>query len=370
MAKGVRREVDLAAGSVPIFFHSDQLVHRPQFEWQSGEKILHPESSTRAEGILLALDSNRQKFVVLEPEPISEESLLAVHSADLLAVYKAVSGLSEEEEIYPSVFPVAYDRKSVDPSNPHHAGAFCLDAGTPLVGSTWSSALWSAAGAVAAARHLAQGQLGKIPSSVSSGRLSLSYALCRPPGHHATRDQFGGYCYLNNAALAANELAKFGRVAIVDIDFHHGNGTQSIFFDSDVVLFVSIHGDPRVHYPYFWGYESEQGAGKGLGYNINIPLPQGTGSVQYLEAVQQKVLPALRSIEPRFLVISAGFDTARGDPLGSFDLVREDFLALGKMFGGLGVPVCVVQEGGYDTADLGNNVLGFLEGAIAGVQGH
>jgi acetoin utilization deacetylase AcuC-like enzyme len=250
------------------------------------------------------------------------------------------------------VFPVGNDVRFVDPSNIWHAGAYCLDSGTPLQNSTWSASGWSAACAYEGAVLLQQ--LGN--------QFPVVYSLCRPPGHHATRDHFGGYCYLNNVAIAATHLKQFGRVAIVDIDIHHGNGTQAIFYNSNEVYFMSLHGDPQNHYPYFWGSESELGEGAGKGYNLNVPLPAGTTGAQYIKAVQEKVLPVLYKFDPQFLLISAGFDTAEGDPLGTFKLVKHDFFELGKLFGSLNRKTLVVQEGGYDTADLGFNVLSFLKG--------
>lgn len=343
----------LPEASVPVFFHADQLGHQPQFEWISGEKILHPESSTRVEGILGALAAEAGVFRVCSPEPISDVVIQAVHSAELLEVYRSVEGLAEHVTVYPSVFPVGNDQCFVDPKNLWHAGAFCLDSGTPLHASTWTASCWSAACAYDGARLLA----GK--------RNKLIYSLCRPPGHHASRDHFGGYCYLNNVAIAAQYLKQFGTVAIVDIDIHHGNGTQSIFYDSCEVFFASIHGDPVDHYPYFWGRESEVGNGSGRGYNLNVPLPKGTDGLRYLAAVRDRVLPAVKRFSPDFLLVSAGFDTASGDPLGTFSLVRDDFVELGKTLGRLGYPTLVVQEGGYDTSDLGSNVCGFLLGAQA-----
>lgn len=349
-------------GPVPVFFHEVQLAHRPRYEWQSGQRIHHPESSTRAEGILQALASRGPVYSVREPRVLDEHEVAKVHSESLLQVYRTASASSSRAAIYPSVFPVDHDHRSVNPANPNHTGAFCLDAGTPLHSSTWAAALWSAASAWDAADYVAVLSEGDVPP------LAMSYALCRPPGHHATRDHFGGYCYLNNAALAARRLEALGPVALVDIDFHHGNGSQSIFYASDRVLFASIHGDPEVHYPYFWGYESEQGAGAGLGYNINVPLRVGVGVGAYLDALQTRILSRVRSFKPRFLVVSAGFDTAKGDPLGDFGLVAADFFVLGRLLGELKLPSVIVQEGGYDTSDLGTNVVSFLDGVLAGLS--
>ena len=350
--------VQLKSGVIPVFFHFDQLEHQPQFEWISGEKILHPESSTRAEGILGCLNTEPGEFVIHSPEAIPEDIIRQVHSPELIQVYLSTVHLASHLTVYPSVFPVGQSVQHVNPANIWHAGAFCLDSGTPLQNSTWSASGWSAACAFEGARLLHR----------NGNNTPFVYSLCRPPGHHATRDHFGGYCYLNNVAIAAAFLKQFGRIAIVDIDIHHGNGTQAIFYGSNEVFFISLHGDPENHYPYFWGSESERGVGNGLGYNLNLPLPAGTSGQTYLRVVRERVLPVLRQYDPEYLLVSAGFDTADGDPLGTFKLVRPDFFELGQVLGSLGRKTLVVQEGGYDTADLGLNVLSFLKGLKASLK--
>jgi acetoin utilization deacetylase AcuC-like enzyme len=199
---------------------------------------------------------------------------------------------------------------------------------------------------------------------VATGAAGLAYALCRPPGHHATRARYGGFCYFNNAALAAGRLAPLGRVAVLDIDFHHGNGTQEITYGSDGVMYVSIHGDPNDSFPFFYGYAGERGKGAGEGYNLNLPLSQGADWAVYQPALQ-RALEAIADHGCRALVVSAGFDTCQGDPLGGFALQPEDFQPIGEAIAALGLPTVMVQEGGYVVDLLGR----CAEALVAGLMG-
>jgi acetoin utilization deacetylase AcuC-like enzyme len=189
------------------------------------------------------------------------------------------------------------------------------------------------------------------------------YALCRPPGHHAGPDFFGGYCYLNNAAIAAQALrAESGqRVAILDIDYHHGNGTQAIFYADPDVWYGSIHVDPAVDYPFYAGYTDEIGAGAGRDTNYNLPLPPRIGEGQYLSALDL-LFARLVASGPQWLIVSAGFDTYVDDPIGTFQVTTNGFHEIGRRLGELAIPTLVVQEGGYCTADLGRNAVAFLRG--------
>jgi acetoin utilization deacetylase AcuC-like enzyme len=222
---------------------------------------------------------------------------------------------------------------------------------TPLTPGTWAAARAAASVAYTAAQCVL-------------GGTSPVYALCRPPGHHAGRAYYGGYCYLNNAALAARCLAGSGRVAILDIDYHHGNGTQDIFYEEDQVLFVSIHGDGNRCYPYFWGYTDETGRGKGKGANLNLPLPLGAEEDAYMASLAIAV-EAIKHQDPSFLVVSLGADTHRRDPLGRFELETRDFERIGRRIGRIGTPTLVVQEGGYNLSILGESVAAFLQGLMS-----
>ena len=340
--------------TVPVFFHPAQLEFKPLYEWAFGEKIAHPETTARAESILAAVDADGATFTRAEPDRIPVSALRAQHNFNLLTLYTtARTQLDTGETFYPMVFPRLRDGKG-DPTNLHQAGAFCFDSGTPLCHDTWDAAGWSAACAHTAAR------------TIISGKAPLAYALSRPPGHHATRDAFGGYCYYNNTGLAARALRRKGRVAIVDIDFHHGNGTQSLFYRDAKVFTISVHGDPRDVFPYFAGFADETGVSKGLGHNLNVPLPRGIDGATYLEILERTVLPAVRHFAPDFLVVAAGFDTYEKDPVGDFALVRPDYHAIGERFGRLGLPTVVVQEGGYYAPDLGALAVAFLHGVRDG----
>jgi len=338
---------------IPIFFHPDQLNHKPLFEWAFGDKIPHPETTHRAESILESLSSDPSKFVMHEPTKFPLAAIKAIHNKKLIEVFQAAQGLPIDKTYYPSVFPYHRDKYNLDTSNIKHAGAFCFDSGTPLNATTYGAAAWSAASATEAAKY------------VIAKKTRVAYALCRPPGHHASRDLFGGYCYFNNAAIAAHHVRKTAnKVVILDIDFHHGNGTQVLFYDDPMVLVINLHGQPEEFYPYFTGYESEKGEGAGKGFNINLPLKNGTDGETYAAVIEEKVLPTIRKYNPDALVISAGFDTYVGDPIGSFSLVTPDYERIGGMLNSLNLPTIIVQEGGYDATSLGRNVASFLEGFV------
>jgi len=335
---------------IPVYFHHDQLQHKPMFEWAFGEKISHPETTSRAESILAAMQAQSERYHFIEPQRFPLSGLRDIHNKDLITVYKAAMSLPIDKTFYPTVFPQRRDLDHLDPRNVNHAGAYCFDSGTPLNATTWAAAAWSASCADLAAK------------AVVERKQQVTYALCRPPGHHASKDLFGGYCYFNNAAIAANRLRKLGSVAIVDIDFHHGNGTQSLYYADDKVLFVSIHGDPRDHYPYYWGFAEETGQGYGRGFNLNFPLPAGCDGQEYLKVLQKRVIPALKAFQPKFLVLSAGFDTYVGDSMGTFSLETPDYFELAAAFASLQLPTVVIQEGGYNAESLGQCVTTFLAG--------
>jgi acetoin utilization deacetylase AcuC-like enzyme len=337
----------------PVFFHDEQLSFMPLYEWAGGERIEHPETPVRAETIWTEILRRPAEFSPREPAPIPKAAIRRIHSADLVSVYVRAAALDEGEMYFPSVFP-KLSRQYADPSNLHHSGVYCFDAGTPLSSQTLTAANWAAA----AARDAAL--------AVQRPNQPLAYALCRPPGHHASRDQFGGYCYFNNAAIAASILRRKGKVAVLDIDFHHGNGTQAVFWRDPKVLVVSLHGDPKLYYPYVAGYPDEIGAGAGKGFNTNIPLEPGTDGKHYLSVLQSKALRTIREFQPNVLVLSAGFDTYYLDPIGGFSLETADYHEIGAHIARLGVPIAVVQEGGYYASDLGRNVVALLGGLREG----
>ncbi len=330
-----------------VFFHPEQFKHRPLYEWAFGTKMDHPETTNRAERILAAIKKNSSAFSVHRPSPLPQQKIAALHNPALVKLLKTASKLPRGATVYPSVFP-RRDQVEANANSIKQAGYYCFDSGTPLTSKAWDAAYWSASAAYSAAKL------------VRSGKAQISYALSRPPGHHASKNLFGGYCYFNNAAIAATQLKSAGRVAIVDIDFHHGNGTQSLFYKDDRVLFISVHGDPQDYYPFFSGYATEKGIGRGKGFTLNLPVPGGCDGQGYLRILDRKVIPVLKSFAPKSLVLSAGFDTFKEDPIGDFKLETSDFALVASRFAALNLPTVVVQEGGYATRWLGKNVATFL----------
>ncbi|RQD68256.1 histone deacetylase family protein [Desulfonatronovibrio magnus] len=278
----------------------------------------------------------------------SKDHILAVHDKKLVTYLKNVcSGLKPGQSVYPYVFPV---RNAARPPKelPVRAGYFCIDTFTPINSNAYLAARRAVDAALTAANSLLKGH-------------RLAYALVRPPGHHAERKVFGGFCYFNSTAIAANYLSRHGKVAVIDVDYHHGNGTQDIFYERCDVLTISLHGQPRFTYPYFSGYSQEKGTGKGFGFNVNYPLPQDMDGHKYLSALERAVRKINR-FKPAFLVIALGLDTAKGDPTGSWSLKASDFLNNGSLLASLTLPTLVVQEGGYKVRSLGVNARHFFQG--------
>ena len=257
-----------------------------------------------------------------------------------------------ELDALPSVWPVRGFRSDVEPDNfAARMGLYSFDAGTPLTAGSWAAARAGAQTAVLAAR------------AVADGSTRSAFALTRPPGHHAGADFFGGYCFLNNAALATQTLrdAGFARVAVLDVDYHHGNGTQSIFEQRADVLTVSIHGDPRTEYPFYLGHADERGHGAGEGFNLNLPLPRGTGFARWREALREAIA-AVQAFGAQALVVPLGVDTFEGDPISGFTLKSADYLAIGADLATLTLPTVFTFEGGYAVAEVGINAANVLEG--------
>lgn len=311
------------------------------------------QSPVRIDSILRELDRSRL-FERLPAQHFGDEHIRAVHDPEFVDYLKrACAAVPEGKAVYPYVFPIRnHARRPHD--LPLRAGYYCIDTFTPLNGNAYKAAVGAVDCALTGARSLLEGY-------------RLAYALVRPPGHHAERRAFGGFCYFNSAAVAAHQLSRYGRVAVLDVDYHHGNGTEDIFYERADVLTVSIHGHPRYTYPYFTGYEDAKGTGKGLGCNLNLPLPENIDGAAYRRALAQ-ALARIRRFGPRFLVLCLGLDTAKGDPTGSFTLGARDFQENGKMIGELGLPTLVVQEGGYRTRSLGINARQFFTGLWGAVH--
>lgn len=234
-------------------------------------------------------------------------------------------------------------------------GYYSADAGTPVTAGTWKAAYASAQVALTGAKLIADGQHKAV------------FSLCRPPGHHAASDVYGGYCFLNNAAIAAQFLIDGGaeRVAILDVDYHHGNGTQAIFYERPDVLFLSLHGDPNEEYPYYLGWGDEHGAGAGEGFNVNYPMPWGTGFPAWAEALDD-ACRRVADYAPDVLLVSLGVDTYKDDPISKFKLDSPDFTTYGATIAKLGLPTLFVMEGGYAVEQIGINAVNVLTGFEGG----
>jgi acetoin utilization deacetylase AcuC-like enzyme len=255
--------------------------------------------------------------------------------------------LPENKSVYPQIFPIR-NRSRPPKDLAMQAGYYCIDTFTPLN----RNAYLAARAAVDCTLTAANAILDKYP---------MAYSLVRPPGHHAERSAFGGFCYFNSSAIAANYLSQYGKVAVLDVDFHHGNGTQDIFLERSDVYTVSIHGNPVTNYPFFTGFADEKGEGEGKDFNLNIPLPDTLTPEQYRTHLKQAIT-AIKKFAPKYFVIALGLDTAKSDPTGSWTLMPDDFFKNGAMLAGLNLPTLIVQEGGYRTKTLGQNARSFFAG--------
>ena len=308
------------------------------------------ERPARVQYILKGLQSIPVKEFKLKA--FAEKHILAVHSADLFHFLKqGEKKLETGQLVYPNVFPIRHlDR--IPKSWDMQAGYYCIDTFTPVTSSVFKAARNAVNAALTGAERVSKGS-------------RLCYALCRPPGHHAERNVFGGFCYFNNAAIAAHYLSASGKVAFLDIDHHHGNGSQDIFYQRDDVYFVSIHGHPRLCYPYFSGYRDERGEGKGVGFNKNLPLYPGGDDHQYCETLAVAI-KSIKRFKPDYLVLSLGFDIMAGDPTGTFNVSARGMYRIGKMLRETDLPILVVQEGGYSLRNLRMGSIEFFKGLTGG----
>ena len=330
-----------------IFWDERQLAHAPAQELHNGAFVPFAEHPGRAEALLAALGPTEP------PADLGEGPLLRVHPRAyldfLLHAWSDWRAAGRPGDAAGYAWPVVRRRPLDLDRIDARLGRFSFDASTPIAEGTWTSAYWAA-----------QTALAGMDALLAGGRSAC--ALCRPPGHHAGADYMGGYCYLNNAAIAVEAAVAAGkRVAILDLDYHHGNGTQDIFYDRGDVLFVSIHADPRTDYPFYWGHGDETGEGEGEGATLNLPLPRGSGREAYGQALDT-ALARIGSFGPDLLVCSYGADTYAGDPISFFTLDTSDYPILARRVGALGLPMLVVMEGGYAVDALGANLAAFLSG--------
>ena len=341
------------------FYNHRHAQHQGKLEMFRGELVPCFEVPARVDHVLAELQ-RRPLGPVLPPQTFDDSALTGIHSPrylDFLAhawdEWVALDAANAARDALPSVWPVRTLRSDVLPANfSARMGLFSMDAGTPLTSGSWAAARVGADCALSAAQALIDGG-------------NSAFVLTRPPGHHAGADFFGGYCFLNNAALAAQHLRAqgFERVAVLDIDYHHGNGTQAIFYDRPDVFFTSIHGDPHTEYPFYLGYADEVGVGAGVGFNRNFPLPRGTGFAAWRAALGQ-ALQGIQAFGAQALVVSLGLDTFAGDPISGFTLCSADYLQVGADLARAGLPTVFVYEGGYAVAKVGVNAVNVLQGYL------
>jgi acetoin utilization deacetylase AcuC-like enzyme len=328
-------------------------LHDPKAEFAGGRLIPTFEMPRRAEMVLTRVEEVKLGPVIA-PVAYGLPAIARVHDPALTEFIE--SGHDEWRRAYgdSDAIPAVWIGPGMRRKLPNRIGArfgyYCFDAATPLTATSWQAAKTAADVAVTGHRQLVHGQ-------------RAAFALCRPPGHHAGRDFYGGYCFLNNAAIAAQAFRDGGapRVAVLDVDFHHGNGTQEIFYRRSDVLYCSLHGHPEDEYPYFSGFADETGEGDGAGFNHNYPLRPGTAWDTYRPALAD-ALAQIVHFGPDALVVSLGVDTYERDPISSFKLKSADYLRIGELIAGLKRPTLFIMEGGYAVEEIGLNAVNVLTG--------
>lgn len=330
------------------FWDPRQFAHAPAIEIHNGRIEPCAETPARAQAMLDSIGPTEL------PRDFGIEPILRVHPqayVDFLeTAHSDWLAAGREGDAIPYAFPVARRRALKLDRIDARLGRYAYDTCAPVSPGTWTSAYWNVQAALSALEAL-------------NGGARSAFALCRPPGHHCGADYMGGYCYLNSAAIAAEAALAAGnsRVAILDIDYHHGNGTQDIFYGRGDVFFASIHADPATDYPFYWGYAEERGEGEGLGATLNLPLPRGTSLAAFQQAMDT-ALEKIAAFAPDLLICSYGADTYAGDPISHFAIETEDYPVLARRIAALGAPTLIVMEGGYAVDALGRNVAAFLSG--------
>lgn len=332
--------------------HDPAALHKPDTPQQNN---IYSEVANR--GLILhEAISNADLGQITLPGDFGSEPIDIIHDYGMLNLlqesYDRVQTEFRVNVALPHTFALGFKPPRKPRSLYGQLGYYAYDIASPIFEHTWEAAYWSVQTALSAA------------ALISVGTEPTAYALCRPPGNHAGTDFFGGASYLNNAAIAANWLLQQGRrVAILDIDYHHGNGTQDIFYSRSDVLVCSLHADPLYEYPYYWGYADEYGANRGRSYNFNYPLPRGSTERLYLDTLAE-ALKQIRRYVPDIVVLSLGFDTLEGDPAGGFKLEPTSFFHIGKMIQDLNIPVAIIQEGGSLMTALGESLISFFKGIL------
>ena len=342
-----------------VFYTPAHLRHDPKVGIELSQVMPAFEHIGRAEAIRAVLEGDA-RFEFKPPAEWGTQPIEAVHDAALVrflstawAEYQHVCGPTAD--VMPDVFyRPALRRGMPERSEPEsingRLGWYCFETTTPITKGTYEAALSAVDTALSATRAVLDGD-------------RAAYGLCRPPGHHATTGLYGGYCFFNNAAIAANHVASTtgSKVTVLDVDYHHGNGTQEIFYGRDDVQYVSLHGDPARAYPYIIGYADETGTGRGAGCNINIPLAARTDDDHYVEALE-RACESILAFGPAMIIVSLGLDTFVTDPISDLSLTADGFQRCGAVVAAMGLPTVALQEGGYDVGALGDNVRRWLIG--------
>ena len=354
---------------IPLLYSSAHSQHAPPVELWNGKLVNYPEVPRRIETIRESLEPSGLVDIHAYDEVVSKDELAIVHDRGMLDYLETMSSgvesfLNDPDNFYetgdqmgvqeyfsPAVFPVRPSMMRIKDSTGGHHGYYCFDMEAPIGKGTWDAALHAASLALKGADMLL------------AGASPVVYSLCRPPGHHVGPDFFGGYCYINNAALAAKRLTQSGRVALIDVDYHHGNGSQTIFWDNPEVLFGSLHAHPDEEYPFYSGYQDETGGPNAPGANLNYPLRRRSSQTAYLQAFDD-LMDKVRAFQPEAIVVSLGFDTYKDDPVAFFNVDEEGYHRMGQGLAGLGLPLLLVQEGGYCVEALG----GCAEAVVRGVH--
>ena len=334
-------------------FSEKHALRDARSELAAGLLIKPHECPARARMVLERVRSTGLGEVVA-PTPFALDAVLRVHDRDFVEFLSSAStewaATGNRGEAIPDCWPARRMTQRCPSAIMGKLGYYAMSAETSISAGSWEAARSAADVALTAAERV-------------RGGARAAFALCRPPGHHAARDLYGGYCFLNNAAIAAQYLRDQGaaRVAILDVDFHHGNGTQDIFYERPDVFFTSLHGDPVEAFPYFSGYADETGSGAGTGYTLNFPMPHGTDFAAWRQALES-ALARIGSFRADALVVSLGVDTFEADPISSFRLRSADFTSYGRLIGAAALPTVFVLEGGYAVEEIGINVVNVLSG--------
>lgn len=334
-----------------IFYSDTHRKHMPPFEiFDGGLRVPYLENIDRMDRILNALHKTDWADIQ-PPRDFGLDPIRAVHDSDYLDFLASAwtDWLAAEPTDPSTLLPATFALRR-HPHKPKsllgRAGYYIMDLSACIVEGTYEAALASANCALTAAQAVVDGE-------------HVAFALCRPPGHHAGKDYAGGYCFINNASVAANWLSSRGRVAVLDMDYHCGNGTQDIFYDRNDVLTISLHADPDFEYPSYMGFADERGEGQGLGYHRNFPLPAGTDDESYLKSLEE-ALQLIVDFKPEYLVVSAGMDIYADDPLGKIKVSTQGIGQIAQRIAALNLRTVIVMEGGYNNDALGVNIVEFL----------